>query len=204
MTEAAPRRRGPGSRADENHPTRHQLVSAALELAQVRGLPGLSVSAVTQHAGVAKGTFYVHFPDRAAFLVAIHQAFHDRLLGQVLTAIDGLSPGAPRLLTATTSYLDCCRAASGVKAMLREARAEPLVHQEVLRRNAEAVDLLAEDFAAMGADHPPYSARLFVAMVLETAIIELDADETVPPARAVLWRLAGVTAGSSTPSAPSA
>ena len=68
-----PRRRGPGSRADNDHPTRWELITAAIELAERDGMRALSVAQITAAAGHAKGTFYVHFADRAAFLVALHR-----------------------------------------------------------------------------------------------------------------------------------
>ena len=34
------------------------------------------MNAVVAEAGLAKGTFYVHFADRDAFLDALHERFH--------------------------------------------------------------------------------------------------------------------------------
>lgn len=196
MADAEPgpavRRRGPGSRADERHPTRHQLLRAALEVAEESGLAGLSVAAVTRRAGVAKGTFYVHFPDRADFLVALHRTFHDRLLARMREAADGLEPGARRLRTAATAYLDGCLESRGVKAMLREARGAPEILDEIAARNAAATELAAEDFRALGAPDPAHAGRLFVAMAAEAALVELDAAGPVAAAREALWWLAGV------------
>ena len=44
---STPRRRGPGSRADDNHPTRWELLSAAVELAEREGLQSLTVANIT-------------------------------------------------------------------------------------------------------------------------------------------------------------
>ena len=41
--------------------TREALLDAGAVVAERDGLAGLSVSAVAEAAGVAKGTFYVHF-----------------------------------------------------------------------------------------------------------------------------------------------
>jgi len=74
VSEPAPtRRRGPGSRADEHHPTRIEILNAAIDLAERDGLRSLSIADVTAAAGHAKGTFYVHFRDRTALLVALHR-----------------------------------------------------------------------------------------------------------------------------------
>ena len=59
--------------------TRGKLIETGLELAEELGLEGLSVNAVVAGAGVSKGTFFHHFPDRTAYLVALHRRFHDAL-----------------------------------------------------------------------------------------------------------------------------
>ena len=66
-------RRGPGSRAGGNHPTRLELLDAATHLAGAEGLDALTVSAITDAAGHAKGTFYVHFDDRAQMIAELHR-----------------------------------------------------------------------------------------------------------------------------------
>ena len=44
---------------------REALLDAGAALAEEHGLAGVSVNMVVARAGVAKGTFYVHFKDRA-------------------------------------------------------------------------------------------------------------------------------------------
>jgi AcrR family transcriptional regulator len=46
--------------------TRANLIETGLVLAEELGLEGLSVNAVVAGAGVSKGTFFHHFPDRVA------------------------------------------------------------------------------------------------------------------------------------------
>ncbi|MCP3818467.1 TetR/AcrR family transcriptional regulator [Streptomyces sp. A3M-1-3] len=194
MTEPAIRRRGPGSHADERHPTRHQLLDAAFQLAeeQGRGLKDLSVAAVTRRAGVAKGTFYVHFTDRAAFLVALHHRFHEELLARVGAAVEEMEPGAEWMRTATTAYLDGCLEAKGVKAVLHGARSESAVLEAVAERNVQATALGAACYRALRVPHPETSARLLTAMVIELAILELERGAADPAAREALWRMAGL------------
>ena len=66
--------------------TREHLVDAGLRLAEDTGLAGMSVNLIVEKAGVAKGTFFHHFTDRAGFLVAVHREFHDRLLPRLVQA----------------------------------------------------------------------------------------------------------------------
>jgi AcrR family transcriptional regulator len=48
---------------------------------------------VVARAGVAKGTCYVHFTDRAAFVDAMHARFHERVEAAVAEVVAGLPPG---------------------------------------------------------------------------------------------------------------
>ena len=51
--------------------TRTRLVAAATELFAERGLHSVTSAQIAQHAGVATGTFYLHFPDKLALFRAI-------------------------------------------------------------------------------------------------------------------------------------
>jgi TetR/AcrR family transcriptional regulator, transcriptional repressor for nem operon len=157
-----------------SHPTREALLQAGLRLAEQHGLANMSVNEVVAAAGVAKGTFYVHFPDRTAYLVALHQWFHDQLKAAVLAATADLAPGPDRLQRGALAYLDGCLQAKAVKALLLEARSEPAIMDEVKRRNADFGELARQDIAAMGWPHAAITARFFVVMTAEAAIIELE------------------------------
>ena len=63
--------------------TRANLIETGLVLAEDLGLEGMSVNAVVAAAGVSKGTFFHHFPDRVSYLVALHRRFHDVLFAEV-------------------------------------------------------------------------------------------------------------------------
>src|ERR1700733_2071950 len=97
--------------------TRQGLLDAGASLAEEHGLAGLSVNMVVARAGVAKGTFYVHFKDRAAFVDAMHARFHDRVRAAAEQALAGLTPGADRLFRAAEVYLDVSLDNRGVKAL---------------------------------------------------------------------------------------
>lgn len=190
MNEPAPRRRGPGSRADERHPTRVQLLDGAVAVADRVGLADLSVAGVTAEAGVAKGTFYVHFADRTALLVALHRRFHDELFARILAATDGCAPGPARLQARLLAFLDGCRAMPGVRGLLRDARSESAIDTEVQRRNAQAWRVLAEDLrVADPTGHEQQTARLLVAATVEVATAELDAGRRLTGLRRALLAL---------------
>lgn len=185
---ARARRRGPGSRADDHHPTRQELLDAAVALAECDGLSALSVARVTAAAGHAKGTFYIHFPDRAAFLVALHRRFHDTLFSQVLNATSTDTPGPERVRRRLLAFLDGCRALPGVRALLRDARAEAPVAAEVSRRNQQAAVVLAADLAG-SCNHPRETAYLLVLAAADLAARESERRRRLPAARHALLDL---------------
>src|ERR1700735_5379271 len=113
------------TRADR---TRQALLDAGASLAEEHGLSGLSVNMVVVRVGVAKGTFYVHFKDRAAFVDAMHARFHARAEAVAAEATAGLPPGAERLFRGSEAYLDVSLANRGVKALSLEARSDPATH----------------------------------------------------------------------------
>ncbi|WP_051580130.1 TetR/AcrR family transcriptional regulator [Pseudonocardia acaciae] len=157
--------------------TREQIVEAGLRLGERTGLAKLSVNLIVDEAGVAKGTFFHHFTDRAGFLVAVHREFHDRLFADILAAVAGLSPGRDRLLAAAGAYLDNCLRHRGIRALLLEARAEPAIGDAIAERNRQATELITPDFAAMGWTHPAEGAALWNGLVVEAALLELAAGQ---------------------------
>jgi TetR/AcrR family transcriptional repressor of nem operon len=166
--------------------TREALIDAGLRLAERTGLAGLSVNLVVREAGVAKGTFFHHFGDRASYLLALHREFHERLGTQIQAAIDGKAPGRGRLNSIANTYLDGCLHDRGVRALLLEARAERAVTDEIARRNHIGAELCKADFAALKRPHPYESAQLWVGMIAEAALIEHQAAQALPAVRNAL------------------
>ena len=175
-----------------SHPTRNLLLEAGSEIAEDYGLAQMTVDAIVGKAGFGKGTFYVHFPDRIFFLVALHAQFHERLLQAVLDATAELSPGTERLRRGTVAYLDACLHERAVKALLLEARSNVAIGAEVQRRNAQFAQLAQADFTALGWPHAETSARLFVALVADAALVELEAAHASNAVRQSLWCFAGI------------
>jgi AcrR family transcriptional regulator len=150
------------------------LLEAGLRLADDNGMANMSVNDVAAAAGVGKGSFYVHFVDRAAFLLELHRGFHDALVEDIEAAIAGVKPGADRLVAATTAFLDTALRERTVRALLLDARAEPQIADEVATRTARITRLFEQDLRAEGWPDPAPAARLYVAMCTEAAISELS------------------------------
>jgi TetR/AcrR family transcriptional regulator, transcriptional repressor for nem operon len=178
--------------ADTTHPTRTLLLDTGLELADTASLAAMPIDDVVRAARVAKGTFYVHFASRTDYLLALHQHFHDRLRTAIENATTGLAAGGDHLRAATLAYLEGCLNARGVKAMLAAARGEPAVTARVAATNRQFAIDAQPDFAALGANRPFQRAMLYVAMVAEIALLELDAGDRDPRLRNELWELAGI------------
>jgi AcrR family transcriptional regulator len=166
--------------------TRAKLIETGLVLAEALGLEGLSVNAIVAEAGVSKGTFFHHFPDRTTYLVALHRRFHDTLANEIWAVIGDLPPGRERLSAAARTYLDGCLRDRGVKALLLEARGHRPIADEVMQRNHRNVDIVTPDFEVIGRTHPRQSARLWVAATAECALMELELGRRDAMSRAAL------------------
>ncbi|WP_426754855.1 TetR/AcrR family transcriptional regulator [Myxococcus sp. Y35] len=76
----------PGSRREAHRRERMQeLEDAALKLFLERGLDGVTIDDITQAAGVAKGTFYRYFEDKAALVDALLEPVRRELLAGLET-----------------------------------------------------------------------------------------------------------------------
>ncbi|MEV0433056.1 TetR/AcrR family transcriptional regulator [Nocardia sp. NPDC050413] len=171
-------------------PGRRALLDAGRALLGSENLSKVSVSAITAGAGMAKGSFYQHWPSREEYLLALHREFHDTLFARVRAAIADLPPGAERLRTGIDVYLDGCLADPATKALLVQARTDAGLGSEVAHRNALAADIATQDLTAIGWPDPHPVAVLLIAAIAETALLELDATAPRPDLRAALLGLA--------------
>lgn len=178
-------RRGPGSRAGGNHPTRLELLDSAALIAERDGTSALTVDAVTKAAGHAKGTFYIHFDDRADLLVEMHRRFHDELFARIILATDAETHGPTRARSRVIAFLDGCRHQVGVRSMLFQARNESVIAELARQRNDEAARTLASDIQN-ATSTPKETARLLVAATIEVAIQELTSGRRLSRLRTAL------------------
>lgn len=168
--------------------TRESLLEAGISVAERQGLSGLSVNRVVAEAGVAKGTFYVHFEDRAAFVDALHARFHARVQEAVAAATAGSPPGAERIVRGAEAYLDTCLEDRAVKALALEARSDPDLAAPMSARHERFAASSVPSFKAMGWPDATAASYLLAAMTAEIAIRELDAGRRLPAARRSLRR----------------
>ena len=171
--------------------TRQALLDAGAAVAGEQGLAGLSVNRVVAAAGVAKGTFYVHFRDRSAFVDALHERFHEQVQEAAAGATAGLEPGAERIFRGAEAYLDVCLANRAVKALALEARSDPSLSASMAARHDRAAAAAIPSLKAMGWPDAAAAAQLLSAMTAEIAVRELDAGKRLPASRRALQRFLG-------------
>jgi AcrR family transcriptional regulator len=66
--------------------TREALIRAGMEMFAEHGLDVPSLDALCARAGFTRGAFYVHFPDREAFIVAVMEAATQGFIDAILAA----------------------------------------------------------------------------------------------------------------------
>ncbi len=174
------------------HRTHEALLDAGVAVAERDGLAGLSVNRVVAEAGVAKGTFYVHFADREAFVDALHARFHARVREAVASATAGIPAGAGRIVVGVEAYLDVCLADRAIKALALEARTDAALTASMSARHESFAASAIPSFRAMGWPDARAAAQLLAAMTSEIAIRELEAGRRVPGARRSLKRFLGM------------
>lgn len=116
--------------------TRSRLLAAAAELVAAQGFSGLRTEEVVKRAGVAKGTFFAHFPDKESLM--------DHLIGaQLGDYLDAMAVG-PAPVT-PESLVDA------LLPMLDFMTCERYLFDVVLRRSGaaavEEIGPIAETFA---------------------------------------------------------
>jgi TetR/AcrR family transcriptional repressor of nem operon len=177
------------------HHTHQALLEAGVLVAAREGLGGLSVNRVVAEAGVAKGTFYVHFADREAFVDALHEAFHERVRHAVAEATSGVELGAERLVRGVEGYLDVCLDDRAIKALALEARTDGALTASMSERHERFAAAGEPSFRAMGWPDARAAAQLLAAMTSEIAIRELESGRRLPAARRSLRRFLGYPVG---------
>ncbi|HWS94577.1 MAG TPA: TetR/AcrR family transcriptional regulator [Mycobacterium sp.] len=171
-------------------PGRNALLDAGQRLLGTSDLARISVNAIVAEAGMAKGSFYQHWPSRAEYVRALHARFHDELEESIAAAMADLPPGRNRLAAGMNTYLDGCLAQPATKALLVQSRTEAGLSDLVAARNESAAALVLPDLVALGWSPPEPIAALLVAAVAEIALLELAAGKRDNQLRNGLLRLA--------------
>lgn len=113
--------------------TKAEILDVAYARAQQDGLGGLSIRSVARECGVAVGTLYNYFPDKASLVSAI-----------VLRFWSLVSKSCEGNFVAGESALDCCRALfTKLKALLSGFQVNWL--REISMLDVQTLELIRED-----------------------------------------------------------
>jgi AcrR family transcriptional regulator len=77
--------------------TRALLLDTAIEVFAKKGLEAASILEITEAAGLSNGSFYYHFPDKAALINAVGQAISSILVRETDAAMSQVTQGAERV-----------------------------------------------------------------------------------------------------------
>ncbi|MGE5242931.1 MAG: TetR/AcrR family transcriptional regulator [Betaproteobacteria bacterium] len=148
---------------------RQQLLDAAIHVFARKGYRNTSIADVIARAGVARGTFYLHFPGKEQIFGAIVAAFHDR----VKSALEALDDAAEDVRAAgPRAVLEASfRAWLGLFAGHRDAA-------RVVLREARAIDPRFEqgfaDLRRLAVSH--FAARFRTLQRLGAVRADIDPD----------------------------
>jgi AcrR family transcriptional regulator len=154
--------------------TRERLVAAAAVVFNRDGYHGTDSNRLARAAGYAPATFYKHFPDKRAILLAAYEAWVTsewRSIGAVLRASASTAERAERIVTFVLAHH---RRWIGLRASLRALVAtDPVVRRFHRAQRRRQLTVLAELRAPDGND--PAAARVDDAIMLFTMERTLDA-----------------------------
>lgn len=170
----SPARRPPRPRRGDPADTRDRLIAAAAAVFNRAGYHGTDSNRLARAAGYAPATFYKHFPDKRAILLAAYEAWVTaewRAIGAALAAAPSPDERADRIVALVLAHH---RRWKGLRASLRALVAtDPVVRRFHRAQRRRQLDLLAEMRTDVA--HDPDAARVDHALLLFTLERTLDA-----------------------------
>ncbi|HKJ23464.1 MAG TPA: TetR/AcrR family transcriptional regulator [Myxococcota bacterium] len=160
----------PSRRARKKERTRHEIYDAAMALFERQGFDAVTVEAICEAADVARATFFLHFPTKAALLYELS----DRVARDFAGAPCAPDASAARELRALVDAMigRLVDHAGVMSAMVREFFANPEAIQAAHARGREfpdRIEAIVRRGQARGEFRRGVDARLASAVVLSTA-----------------------------------
>jgi AcrR family transcriptional regulator len=160
----------PSRRARKKERTRREIYDAALALFERQGFDAVTVEAICEAADVARATFFLHFPTKAALLYELS----DRVAQEFAAGPrDAGASAADELRDLVDAMIERLVAHAGVMtAMVREFFANPEAIQAAHARGREfpdRVEAIVRRGQARGEFRRGIDPRLASAVVLSTA-----------------------------------
>ena len=159
----------PNGHTSRRAATRHRLISAGTELFAKRGIHEVTTAQIARHAGVATGTFYLHFSDKHALFQELVFAALADLRAQQEEAVAGRAPGEDELevrIEALVRFTEAQR--DLIRVVFARGPESGRVTEEIHDRVARGLEArLAERVAAEGLPlHPGAAAQARAATLI--------------------------------------
>ena len=183
-------------------PARQRILDTAFRLFYSHGIRAVGVDRIIAESGVAKATFYKHFPAKEDLVVAYLDRVDDIWSGQLHAAAEAAGPEpADRLVGLFDALGSACRR-DGYRGCAfinaaAEAQAGTPVHERTLRHKRDVRTWVQEIAADAGARDPEGLARSLT-LLLDGGLASgaLDADpEAAVRAKASAALLVGLSVG---------
>ncbi len=132
----------PSRRSRKKEQTRRGIFSAAMTLFSVRDYDAVTIEDICEQADVAKATFFLHFPNKAALLTE----FNERLTANLQERLKEVRGGAEDKLRFMVSALvdDWEQNAEIMRKMVREFLDQPSLPEAATEANAGLLDLITD------------------------------------------------------------
>jgi AcrR family transcriptional regulator len=177
-------------------PARERILDTAFRLFYARGLRAVGVDTIIAESGVAKATFYKHFPAKDELIVAYLDKVDGVWTGQLRAAAEAAGPDpADQLVGLFDALRTACRRDGyrGCAFINAAAEAEPgsAVHDRTVAHKQAVLAWMRELAADAGAAEPDQLART-LSLLLDGGLASgaLDADpQAAESARAAAERL---------------
>ncbi|MEQ1502666.1 MAG: TetR/AcrR family transcriptional regulator [Myxococcota bacterium] len=154
-----------GRREDNKRHKREALERAALDAFRTRGYEGASIEQIAQAAGVARGTFYLYFPDKLALFEALCDRWYlsvQAVLGTVAADLDRATTPADALAVYRRMAVGLAAGVLGhtaeVEIAFRESRQPGEAGQSLRRRERAMLDQVGA-FTAIAAERGLIAVR---------------------------------------------
>jgi TetR/AcrR family transcriptional regulator len=194
-----------GARARSRLATRRRLISSARGLFADRGLHGVTSHDIARGAGVAAGTFYLHFKDKETVFREIVYEAVDRLRDRLQRAMAGAPNGKAAIRAhaeALVSFAEENRELVGI--VFGRDTGNTRLEADVLDYMAKSGAELLEQRRASGTVRKSLDARVaaqaFVGMFTRVVVWWIE-DPTRAPREAVIDTLVDIQLGGTLPPA---
>lgn len=150
---------------------------AALEAIAQRGFQGVAVEPLARELGVTKGSFYWHFPNREALIVAALKLWEARETDEVLDRVQQETDPRARIKRLITE-VNTSRRASRIYVALSSTTKPAFVRDYVERVSKRRLDFIVGCYSALGL--PPNEARQWALMTFSVFLGSLQIRRDLP------------------------